>query len=598
MDDALPGSSIARRLASCDKHVRDKAIRSLGKWFASHPDVRNEELLWIWKGLFYCVWHADKQPVQVELINRLASFVVTLDTSMSIRYFEVFLSTLRREWSGIDFLRLDKFYLLIRRFLSHSFLLLKKKSWDFELSNKYAEILADSTLLVVDKYPAQGVNYHISEIFLEELKSFLPVPVEIVDILIKPFLSVMEKLPDKVLLNKIKSNMFNCLLENGRILVNQKKRGDSDSQDEVPNFGCIALKMGFAKKFFDLASSAGTLQGNRKLLFSLHEDFLKLEKDFEKLGIEVKELAAEDAADPDILSNQVELSLENGNTLAVKASKKNKKRKKVPKGVRDLVLDEKLVNGLPAESSEQVGLTMEDGNDLVEESSKKRKKVKNASNGMSRRSKSKKNGLSSSATGEESLLKKESEKVNNGDESNDSLTDCGNPITLDESVISNLQKQFEKAAAEAGMDMDAIMCPMPTVLVNSTTSKKRKKAKGMDGMDAKQVSFQRSGDEVEAGNGLGKSGDKSSRKVRFAMKNNLVWKPHNPLPPQSLRLPPSATPRGSALKKGIPPGPINETPAVKKKVKQKVSSVKKGLKTPKSVSASIKRLRKLQTLSV
>ncbi|XP_068649337.1 uncharacterized protein [Aristolochia californica] len=596
MDDALPGSSIARRLASCDKHVRDKALRSLGKWLASHPDVRDEELCWIWKGLFYCIWHADKQHIQVELINRVASFVVSLDNFIAIRYFEVFLSTMRREWSGIDFLRLDKFYLLIRRFLSHYFLLLKKKSWDFELSNKFAEILADKTLLVVDKYPAQGVNNHISEIFLEELTNFLPVPVEILDILIKPFLSVMEKLPDKVLLNKIKSNMFNCLLENGRILLDQKKKGNSNTQDEIANLGSIALKMGFAKKFFDLASSPDTVQGNRKFLFSLHEDYLKLEKDFEKLGIEVTELAGEVVADSNISSNQVEPYLENGSTLVYKASKKNKKNKKAPKdAVKDFGSDEKLGNGF-IKSSEQVEQTLESCIDLAEGPSKKRKKVERASNGTSGKSKSKKNGLSGSATGKEPVLKNESEKVNNGDESYDSLTDSGHPITLDECVISNLQKQFEKAAADAGMDV--ILCPMPSGPVNGATSKKRKKAKNVVGMDEKQASVQQSDDEVEPEKGLEKSGDKSSKKVKFSMKNNLVWKPHNPLPPQSLRLPPSATPRGSALKKGIPPGPINETLAVKRKVKKKVCSVKKGMKTRKSVSASIKRLRKLQTLSV
>ncbi|KAG9456373.1 hypothetical protein H6P81_000881 [Aristolochia fimbriata] len=389
MDDALPGSSIARRLASCDKHIRDKALRSLGKWLAAHTDVKDEEFRWIWKGLFYCVWHADKQPVQVMLINRLASLVVSLDTSISIRYFEVFLLTMRREWSGIDFLR------------TH---------------------------------------------------------------------------------------------------LDQKKKGDSDSHVEIENLAFIALKMGFAKKFFELASAPETLQGNRKFLFSLHEDFLKLERDFHKSGIEVSALEAKVVADSNVLSyDKVEPFLENVNSLANEDSKKNKKRKKASKQV--------LENG--------------------------------------------------------------GEKVDNGDEPNDSLTDNGNPITLDESVISNLQKQFEKAAAEAGMDMDAIFVPMPTGPVNATSSKKRRRAKSMDGTDGKQASAQQSDDEVEGGNEVGKSGDKSSKKVRFAMKKNLVWKPHSPLPPQSLRLPPSATPRGSALKKGVPPGPISENPAVKKKMKQK-----------------------------
>ena len=77
------------------------------------------------------------------------------------------------------------------------------------------------------------------------------------------------------------------------------------------------------------------------------------------------------------------------------------------------------------------------------------------------------------------------------------------------------------------------------------------------------------------------------------MKNNLVWKPHNPLPPQCLRLPPSAAPRGSALKKGVQPGPIAPTPL--KKAKPKANSAKKVLK--KQPSSAVKRLRKLQSFS-
>eukprot|EP00246_Nothoceros_aenigmaticus_P016537 TRINITY_DN7598_c0_g2_i1.p1 TRINITY_DN7598_c0_g2~~TRINITY_DN7598_c0_g2_i1.p1 ORF type:complete len:403 (-),score=59.44 TRINITY_DN7598_c0_g2_i1:496-1632(-) len=47
------------------------------------------------------------------------------------------------------------------------------------------------------------------------------------------------------------------------------------------------------------------------------------------------------------------------------------------------------------------------------------------------------------------------------------------------------------------------------------------------------------------------------KKVRFSLKNNLVWKPNSaPLPPQFMRTPPSATPRGSALKPGLLPGPL------------------------------------------
>jgi len=204
------------------------------------------------------------------------------------------------------------------------------------------------------------------------------------------------------------------------------------------------------------------------------------------------------------------------------------------------------------------------------------------------------NGTESNGAETKSKTKKKKKKKNLSDssiESNGEINDVavtekangdvGNEdlLSFDETVISNLQKQFEKVAAEAGM---------PRTPVNIAVTKKRKRAKSAD-----KLATVGNGDSV-----VGKSGEKSVKKVRFSMKNNLVWKPQTPLPPQSLRLPPSATPRGSALKKGVPPGPIKESPPTVKRIKAKGSSVKKARKGLKSVSPAVKRLRKLQSLSV
>ncbi|KAF8400262.1 hypothetical protein HHK36_013559 [Tetracentron sinense] len=153
-------------------------------------------------------------------------------------------------------------------------------------------VLEEKTFLVADKY------YHFSEVFLEELKPFLRIKFETLDVLFKPFLSVVGKSPDKAFLNKIKSSIFDCLLNNGNKLLELKKAGDyTDSGDGVEVLGTIALTLGLSAKFFNLGLSLDCLQGNRKVLFSLHEDFLKLEKDLETAGIEnsVTQVDEEDA---------------------------------------------------------------------------------------------------------------------------------------------------------------------------------------------------------------------------------------------------------------------------------------------------------------
>ena len=44
-------------------------------------------------------------------------------------YFTVFLNTMRREWFGIDRLRLDKFMMLVRKFVKALFLYLQAQQW-------------------------------------------------------------------------------------------------------------------------------------------------------------------------------------------------------------------------------------------------------------------------------------------------------------------------------------------------------------------------------------------------------------------------------------------------------------------------------------
>ncbi|KAJ6881027.1 hypothetical protein NC651_027769 [Populus alba x Populus x berolinensis] len=98
------------------------------------------------------------------------------------------------------------------------------------------------------------------------------------------------------------------------------------------------------------------------------------------------------------------------------------------------------------------------------------------------------------------------------------------------------KRQFEKVAAEVGIDEGVTSaCDFPKVTGNGNLSKKRKRAKRVE---LKQYENPESNgqEDAEAGTStMAKSTEKSAKKVRFSMKNNLIWKPSTPLPPQSLR---------------------------------------------------------------
>lgn len=559
MDGAVAGPTLVKQLASCNQTLRQRALRMLLKtWLPAQTSIPDSEFRKLWKGLFYCVWHADKVQFQSQLINRLSSMLLALDLPLSVQYFSVFLLTMRREWNGIDGLRLDKFYLLIRRFLHSVFELMKKYKWDSDLVGRLIAVLDERTIGDTDKVQGNGVNYHTASVFFEELRPFLPLKLETLDLLLKPFLHVMSSSPDKVLLGKIRLNVFDVLLTNGKKLLEAKKRGaDVDAHDDVAVYGSVALRMGFAGRLFELGSSADCFQGNRKLLFALHEEFLKLEKDLESSGVEIPLPGPEDHVNDDeeevpilVPINAVNPSENAANGVAVKTLKKRKKLKK------------------------------KSGSGIDEKSRKAKKKKKDVISENVLVDKENSDPVQSSC---ENLA---GEPINSGE-----------ALVFDESMMSNLQMQFEKVAAEEGLS-EGMQSSFDSVeaSVNGDSVKKRKRGKTKDGQQSQAMEV---GDQ-EADEDLlsAKSGEKSVKKVRFSMKNNLVWKPHNPLPPESVRIPPSVTPRGSALKKGLSPGPIKESPPSSSKVKQRARTVRKvKKKTIKSASPAVKRLKKLKASS-
>ena len=58
------GSAFARALAAGGQKQRDAALAALSRWLASRSEVDETEMLKLWKGLFYAMWHADKPAVQ------------------------------------------------------------------------------------------------------------------------------------------------------------------------------------------------------------------------------------------------------------------------------------------------------------------------------------------------------------------------------------------------------------------------------------------------------------------------------------------------------------------------------------------------------
>eukprot|EP00249_Psilotum_nudum_P016965 c26081_g1_i2 orf=249-2342(+) len=630
----------ARRLASPDKKTRDKAISLLVVWLTSQKAVSEADLKKIWKGLFYCVWHADKVSVQADLIERLASLLENLDLNLSLEFFKVFLITMRREWTGIDRLRLDKFYLLLRKYLNHMFVALENQGWNAEWTKKFMDALEERTFLATDHHAAQGINLHYADIFLQELERFLPLKAGILCLLLEPFCNILAKTLEKPLIKRVRGNVFDKLLHLARAAVACKQEGQ-DLDDCVENFGSLTLLVPISSKIFNLASLSSISQMNRKVLYELHYEFSKMQKLLAASCVTMRATKGANETRNDSRVNMLCEGANIGNTLQVTANvltedtgdlpvakgrkelgTDNRKRTKASKAdpaLRELIKVHKnfstsdkagiLLGGRHMRASQGQEEREENGigigrkallpekkqklksgkADLIEISkgSLERRRLK-AKGSVDLYVKKRKRKASDNIDGCRVIMSEQETVVCDSTENmvyDSQVSDAGEDMTahlkdssmmvadseicfsIDDPVIANLDKRFDSIGAEGSSDLNTYSTPVQMFSFASspisTCSKKLKKGKSLVvsshgvGFCGNQETEVCPGSVLMKGEGTANNtADKKLKKVRFALRNNLVWKPFSPLPPQILRVPPSATPRGSALKKGVAPGPV------------------------------------------
>lgn len=104
-----------------ERKVRDRALESLTKFLQARRDLSLLDMLKVWKGLFYCVYHSDRPRTQQALARALARLVADIPRDTVQTFLRAFWITMGREWHGIDRLRLDKYLFLIRCYVGAGF---------------------------------------------------------------------------------------------------------------------------------------------------------------------------------------------------------------------------------------------------------------------------------------------------------------------------------------------------------------------------------------------------------------------------------------------------------------------------------------------
>ncbi|KAG2227293.1 hypothetical protein INT45_004248 [Circinella minor] len=162
-----------KHLAANEKKTRDKAVSSLRRYISNGPELSRLDLLKLWKGLFYCFWMSDKPLIQQDLSEKLGSLVLDMPADNAVPFLDAFWEIHCSEWHGLDRIRLDKYYMLLRRVIFYSFLFLANHDWNDVRVKEYTTMLLNGPLHPTDPKKPDSIRYHIFEVYFEELDKVL-----------------------------------------------------------------------------------------------------------------------------------------------------------------------------------------------------------------------------------------------------------------------------------------------------------------------------------------------------------------------------------------------------------------------------------------
>ncbi|KAF5384910.1 hypothetical protein D9615_001291 [Tricholomella constricta] len=303
---AMSSPPLGKFLASTEKKTRDKAIKNLSLFLSndSRNDLSKPDMDKLWKGIFYGFWMSDKPLVQQALATELADLVLTITTtSSSLAFLRGFWEMMVREWNGIDRLRIDKYYMLVRRFVNASFRRLIRAEWDRDACAEYNDILmaAGGPICPSDLKVPTSLAYHLADIYIEELDKALatstspPLPAPLHTI-IKPFLSLAAQTPTSVTYKRIQAALLNPLFSalsspsqddepptQKRARLTATTNGanpypnvvSSSCYDDPKTEGKVdgpALRKKLLRAVFEIASQPETRDANRRKMYALWKD--------------------------------------------------------------------------------------------------------------------------------------------------------------------------------------------------------------------------------------------------------------------------------------------------------------------------------------
>lgn len=307
-----------------EKKFRDRALKKLTVYLAKKTDWNDLEWDKLWKALFYCMWMSDKRPVQEELSSNLAALVHKVPTAeAALEFVHSFFRTMHREWHGLDGLRLDKFYSLVRKFVRETVALLRVQEWDEDLLQTFVTILSEE---VVSQLP-NGLRMHLADLYLTEIYNAAgkDVTTEAFITLMEPFFTLLSGEYDKTVFKRVRELVFEDMLTKFKFGPQPEKeqedeKEETDEEDAEEEEDKVFEQVDVAQvqhRIFAIASADDTAERNRSALYTLYKKF------FTVTHVDSFQAAQEEAANP------------------TKKAKKQKKQKKQKKETKPAAIEKK-----------------------------------------------------------------------------------------------------------------------------------------------------------------------------------------------------------------------------------------------------------------
>ncbi|CAI8501837.1 unnamed protein product [Hanseniaspora opuntiae] len=161
-------------LASNDLKTRRKSIDSIQQRLKITKKKADYDR--IWKGLYYAMWFSDRPLTQQKLADELADIFLIEEIfgnddknfEKFIKFSKSFWKVIALEWLNIDYHRINKFLLLLRRVFNRQLEVVVKYN-DINKTQEYCDRVLNKFVFSGDKRIYNGIPFHIIDIVKDEL---------------------------------------------------------------------------------------------------------------------------------------------------------------------------------------------------------------------------------------------------------------------------------------------------------------------------------------------------------------------------------------------------------------------------------------------